>query len=1542
MAEREALVRIEVEGDGGAQKFQNVGEAAEAAAEQIDEAGDRAQEMGGKVGRGANDAQSRILRLIKTIAKIGAASAAIYAVTKLWKRYAAGTATASAVTDALRGALKKIGSAASAVGTKAGEMGAKIARAIGDNLPQIGAATLKIGRFSLAWSRSHAVIASAGASLGVVVGVLGLVTAGLAAVIAVAKAAARATANLVRKVVDASSSYETLTVQLRAVVGSADGAAEALAWIDRFAAQTPMQIDGITTAFMRLQGAGLDPMDGTLQVLGDAVAAFGGGSREVLDRVIAAVSQIATKGKLSAEELQQLAEAQIPAFKILEEQLGLTGEQLTDIGNSGISAAEGLEAIFMGLDQRVGGAMASLMDTWSGLVSNLKDELDRAFRAVGGAGVMDTLKGALRGLLEQLQDLRTSGALEEFGRDLKSMVGALAVLGEALTGDDGLVSIVRAFGSALESLSRPLSAMIPLFDALGDAAPGIAEMAEEIGNLASVLVFLSSMKIADMIPESLKIDKVAYSQMYDREVQALQSALEQMYGSVERGIELIGNGTGATIRDIRELWLEMVQTNTASSQWQRLIKLTAEELKRLEAGAVGAADATEDLGDKFSGLRKLGGDVVEITQEMWGALEELERKVNSSYWAAYEDHLEQLGYWTNYWRDRLAELNNDLEIHQSITADIESMPGPLEAPLDYHLRVVGVGPGGAAERGLAELEMIERIGKSLKKTLGDAIYDGLTGRLDEIPGVFAGLGQQLNSELADALNASLFGGSIDAKGGLGDWVSAMSKKPMASILGGLGTIYAGTQGENRAMAALTGAIGGLTTVIGAYSAMGASAGGWGMAIGAIVGALVGWFGSSQSERPYTGATVGPEGSDIWRTTGHQGYGEERRTQWERAMNAVYNRIWAQFRSIAELGGDASLFDLFAGAPTYMTGGRENDTIGISAEDLAKVLADSVLPQEFAAAFGRLFRAMLVGRQDPETNGMLTSGLGVSVDAYYELQAALQALPGEDRLQLLTDYITTLRGLSDLRLDMADIEGRAIESEWDAWMAGYQQVTDQLEMYRAGWDQLNVQQMVTQGAKSLELLQTWYDNAVQYLASILDMQEQMQQGIDQYREQLLTRDLDGPDAGAYYQNSLLDQLEAIRSATDPADVQAAYTEAMRYLQLLDQWYQDQARLAAAATASLEELYALQDEVSGWGDALDATEWTDWIDRYQDLLGELERLDTTWADLSLADQVAAGQESIDLLGRWYQDAVSYMRSLIDLQQQMQGGIDDMRERLTTRGMSGRDLEDYLYGQYEAALTQLYGAQDPSQAQDAYDRAMGYLNQLDQYYQDNGYGQAGTDALLLMLGDLEQVMQTVMGGMTGTVEDQVDQVRQALIKIGEALEGLGLSTDTWADGTDAISALLDAIETAVGGSMTTIIGTIVAQATILSDAISSIIFDLQMLGTAPTVDVLGDDPGTGDEPGAGGGGGGSGERGGLGRLYDDVLTLGGGITTMSTAVGGVTSELDALAIAAASAGRAVEGMQPTSGGKTSGGDAKLTQAQMAEIAARVAAQTVLEMLA
>jgi tape measure domain-containing protein len=235
---------------------------------------------------------------------------------------------------------------------------------------------------------------------------IGRVAAATAAIGAVGVGAGLA--KIVKDGVAFNATMESSELALKRFLGGSKNAQRFLDDLFETAKRTPFEFTQLTEASRRLLAFGMTAEDTkkTLDAVGDAVAAAGGNG-ESIDKVTLALGQMQAKGKVSAEELLQLTEAGIPAYKILKDELGLTGEQVANIGNEGISANKAIGALVNGMEAKFGGAAQEQAKTWSGMVSSLKDNWAQMTGAMT-VGLFDEVKKwgpVVNGALEDITDI---------------------------------------------------------------------------------------------------------------------------------------------------------------------------------------------------------------------------------------------------------------------------------------------------------------------------------------------------------------------------------------------------------------------------------------------------------------------------------------------------------------------------------------------------------------------------------------------------------------------------------------------------------------------------------------------------------------------------------------------------------------------------------------------------------------------------------------------------------------------------------------------------------------------------------------------------------------------------------------------------------------------------------------------------------------------------------------------------------------------------------------------------------------------------------
>lgn len=204
---------------------------------------------------------------------------------------------------------------------------------------------------------------------------------------------------------------EQANVAFRTLLGSAAEATQYIKDLQAFAAKTPFEFRDLIPAARRLMALGFEAKQviPVLRVVGDATSALGLGA-EGIDRITLALGQMKSKGSAQAQEFNQLAEAGIPAWKMLAKVLDVdVAEAMKMVENRQVSAAVAVNAILAGMQERFAGGMSAQAKTLLGIWSNIKDQVglistDIGIAIIRGLGI-PTVGTELQSLLN---DFRTN------------------------------------------------------------------------------------------------------------------------------------------------------------------------------------------------------------------------------------------------------------------------------------------------------------------------------------------------------------------------------------------------------------------------------------------------------------------------------------------------------------------------------------------------------------------------------------------------------------------------------------------------------------------------------------------------------------------------------------------------------------------------------------------------------------------------------------------------------------------------------------------------------------------------------------------------------------------------------------------------------------------------------------------------------------------------------------------------------------------------------------------------------------------------------
>lgn len=257
-----------------------------------------------------------------------------------------------------------------------------------------------------------------------VLGGLGVTIAGIGA--ASVKAAA-----------DMEQTHKAFTTLLK----DATLAKDFLAELETFAANTPFELPGLLQASKKMLAFGFTAQQviPVLTAVGDSAAALGMG-QDGIDRLTIAIGQMQAKGKVSAEEMLQLAEAGVPAWQMLADAMGTSIPQAMKMAEKGtIDSATGIQAIISGMNSKFGGMMQEQSSTINGMLSNIQDSIGQTMVVIGdeiteGLDLKPALKEAQDDLSDFAAKVKSSGIAEAIRDTVPPAAGAtIAAFAAVLT-----------------------------------------------------------------------------------------------------------------------------------------------------------------------------------------------------------------------------------------------------------------------------------------------------------------------------------------------------------------------------------------------------------------------------------------------------------------------------------------------------------------------------------------------------------------------------------------------------------------------------------------------------------------------------------------------------------------------------------------------------------------------------------------------------------------------------------------------------------------------------------------------------------------------------------------------------------------------------------------------------------------------------------------------------------------------------------------------------------------------------------------------------
>jgi phage tail tape-measure protein len=218
-------------------------------------------------------------------------------------------------------------------------------------------------------------------------------------------------------VIKTGATFEVFLAQLESSEGSAAKAKEAFAWVRKFAAETPYNVEQVTEAFVRARKAGIDPYNEGLRAMGDAAS---GTNKTMLD----AVEAIADAQNFQYERLREFnITSSTKGGAVVFDYMTKSGKEASKtVKKTKIDIQHAIKDIF---NEMYGGGMKLRSLTLPGIISNLQDVFTNFQYDIANAGFYDKVKSKLQAFLTWTNKITADGTLATWAKKISAALSEM-------------------------------------------------------------------------------------------------------------------------------------------------------------------------------------------------------------------------------------------------------------------------------------------------------------------------------------------------------------------------------------------------------------------------------------------------------------------------------------------------------------------------------------------------------------------------------------------------------------------------------------------------------------------------------------------------------------------------------------------------------------------------------------------------------------------------------------------------------------------------------------------------------------------------------------------------------------------------------------------------------------------------------------------------------------------------------------------------------------------------------------------------------------
>lgn len=341
----------------------------------------------------------------------------------------------------------------------------------------------------------------------------------------------------ISRVISIRGEFQQTEIALNTMLGSQQKAHELMNQLARTAAETPFDLQGITSSAKQLLAYGFaaEQVNETITRLGNIAS----GLSQPLGDIVYLYGTLKASGRVTAMDLRQFAGRGIPIYEELARVVGKNAEEITKMVSAGKIGFPDIEKAFNNLTNE-GGKFYNLMQEQSksltGQISNLQDNIDVMFNEIGKAS-QGFISEGIRGVAFLVENYKTVGKVIASLISIYGVYRAAVITNIALT--QGWAAATKA-----DAIAKGIQTIATNAATLATKRLTAALLANPYGAIAVALTTVVSMMWA--FSDSMSVAEKAQAS-YDKEKEEAIKAEEEHKAKVGALLDVVKNESSSTL-----------------------------------------------------------------------------------------------------------------------------------------------------------------------------------------------------------------------------------------------------------------------------------------------------------------------------------------------------------------------------------------------------------------------------------------------------------------------------------------------------------------------------------------------------------------------------------------------------------------------------------------------------------------------------------------------------------------------------------------------------------------------------------------------------------------------------------------------------------------------------------------------------------------------------------------------------------------------------------------------------------------------------------